>query len=405
MRDVGHVRVDDAQVDQRRGKTGAGAPLDLRLQVLRHLRIGQMHPGQHRAGLGLPVAGEDVDAARHRGSNQSARHGGAAHNHLQLGQIDILAPRRAEQHLQDGRHAMRGRHPLARDQSQEHIRRIATRIDLLVAHHGVEVRAPPRVDMKHRGQRHIDVFAVNASLVRRAAIFRRDAERMQHQLAVAEIDPFRTAGRAGRVKRRRARVLVKIRKLEKGRTRLQHVLVFALDRQTRGRLFLAIVQQHVLLHRRQLVGHLLHERQEVRVDQYDRGGRVVHRIQQPLRRQREIDRLQHRPHHRHGEIAFEIAMAVPVEHAHDVARLDAEIGQPARQSPDALAKDPIAVPPQVPIDDLVIGRMRHWVVQQMLDEKRVLVSRRTYLDKLRRHSEPPPFRKSARICTPPRAVH
>ena len=281
----------------RRSTSGAGspaqrAPLHLRLRVFRQLLRRQMHPGQHRAELGLSIAGEDVDASRQRGSDQSPRHRRASDHHLQLREIDVLAPRRREQHLQDGRHAMRGRHPFARDQSQEDVRRIAPRIDLLVAHHGVEVRAPPRVDMKHRRQRHVDVLAVDPSLARSAAVFRGDAERMQHQLTVAEIDPLRAAGRAGGVKRRRAGVLVEIGKLEERRIRLQHFLVFAFDRQARGRLLLAVVQQHVFPHRRQLVGHLLHERQEVRVDQHGRGGCVIHRVQQPLRREREIDRLQ-----------------------------------------------------------------------------------------------------------------
>ena len=48
-------------------------------------------------------------------------------------------------------------------------------------------------------------------------------------------------------------------------------------------------------------------------------------------------------------------MAVPVEHGHDVARLDADL-EPAREPPDALAEHPVAVPPEVPIDDLLIGR-------------------------------------------------
>ena len=267
VRHVCHVRVDDAQIDERRRQSGARAPLHLRLRIFRQLLRRQMHPAQHRGGLGLPIAGEDVDAAFERGSGQRPRHCGASDHHLQPGEIDVLAPRRREQHLQDRRDAMRGRHALSRDQPQQDIRRVAARVDLLVAHHGVQVWASPCVDVKHRRQRHVDVFPVNPSLAGSRAIFRHDGERVQHQLTMAEVDAFRAARRAGGVKRRRAGVLVEIGKLEERRIRLQHLLVFAFDRQPRGRLLLAIMQHHVVPHRRQLVGHLLDERQEIRIDQ------------------------------------------------------------------------------------------------------------------------------------------
>ena len=82
-------------------------------------------------------------------------------------------------------------------------------------------------------------------------------------------------------------------------------------------------------------------------------------------------------------------MAVPVENGDDVARLDAEFGEPARETPDALSENPVAVPPQVAIDDLLIGRVRHRVVQQMLDEKRIRISRRTDVDEFARHGALP----------------
>jgi len=95
--------------------------------------------------------------------------------------------------------------------------------------------------------------------------------------------------------------------------------------------------------------------------------------------------LQHRAHHRHGEIALEIAVAVPVENGDDVAGPYAEFCEPAREPPDALAEDPVAVPRQVPVDDLLIGRVHHRVVQQMLDEKGILIGRRTDVDEFAWH--------------------
>ena len=45
-------------------------------------------------------------------------------------------------------------------------------------------------------------------------------------------------------------------------------------------------------------------------------------------------RLQHRTHHRHGEEAFEIAVAVPIHHRDGIARADPGIAQCIGQATD-----------------------------------------------------------------------
>jgi len=67
-------------------------------------------------------------------------------------------------------------------------------------------------------------------------------------------------------------------------------------------------------------------------------------------------------------------MAVPVENRDDVAWPDADLRQAAREPSNPLPEHPVAVPPEISINNLLVRRMHHWVVQQMLHEKRVLIS-------------------------------
>ena len=172
---------------------------------------------------------------------------------------------------------------------------------------------------------------------------------------------------------RGAGILVEIRELEEGRTRFQQFLIFAFDRQTRGRPLLAVVQQYEFAHRLQLVGELLDKRQEVRVDQHGGWARIVQHEYELLGRKREIDRLQHRSHHGHREITLMIAVAVPIQHRDNVTLLDADLRETARQAPNALTESPVSVPPQVAVHDFLIRRVGKRIMQQMLDEKRILI--------------------------------
>ena len=65
---------------------------------------------------------------------------------------------------------------------------------------------------------------------------------------------------------------------------------------------------------------------------------MIDRIGDLLGRQPDVDRLQHDSHHRNGEKGFKKSVAVPVENAHRVAGLDANLGKSARQPADAVAQ-------------------------------------------------------------------
>jgi hypothetical protein len=64
-------------------------------------------------------------------------------------------------------------------------------------------------------------------------------------------------------------------------------------------------------------------------------------------------------------------MAVPVHHRDRVAVTDAEGGQRIGEPADARAKLRIAVAAQVAVHDLLLARVRHRRVEQLLDQERV----------------------------------
>src|SRR5260370_38395724 len=66
-------------------------------------------------------------------------------------------------------------------------------------------------------------------------------------------------------------------------------------------------------------------------------------------------------------------MTVPVHHADSVAALHAKFFEAARQTSDAFAQHAIGEALLVAIDDLLVRRMQHRSMQQMLDQNRILV--------------------------------
>ena len=137
-----------------------------------HLLIGiagevaglKVRHGQQGAGLRHSVAREHVDAPVHRLLGERLRQGRAPDHHLQSGEVDVGFGRRIEQHLQDGRHAMGEGHALRLDQFDKQRRIVTTGVDLFDA---CERRRPweaPCVNMEHRGNRHIDVVAMESTL-------------------------------------------------------------------------------------------------------------------------------------------------------------------------------------------------------------------------------------------------
>ena len=88
-------------------------------------------------------------------------------------------------------HAMGKGHALGLDQIQQHIGRVAPRINLLHAHGGGRIGKAPGMDVEHRRDRHVYIVAMETALTARRAQSRQFGERMQHELTMAEIDAFR----------------------------------------------------------------------------------------------------------------------------------------------------------------------------------------------------------------------
>ena len=147
---------------------------------------------------------------------------------------------------------------------------------------------------------------------------------------------------------------------------------------------------------------LFDQRQEVGVEQHRRRAAVDDRVGDVLGNEADVHRLHHRAHHRDGEVAFVIAVAVPFEDGDDVALVDADLGEAARKPADALAKLPVGPAAKVAVDDLLIGRARHRRMQKMLDEQGIGVGRRRRRNDLDRHGDPSIYRFSnfrlARLC-------
>ena len=270
-----------------------------------------MRQGEDRARLRHSITGKDIDAARHRAQSQHLGQRRASDHHRQAAEIRLGARRRVQQHEQDRRHAMGEGHALVLDQLQEQIRDIAPRIDLLGARGGRGVGEPPGMDMEHRGDRHVDAFAVKAALLGRHSERREFADRVQNHLPMAEIDALRRPGRPAGVKRRGLRVLVEIGEVVFGRSRRQHVFIVT------GDALFAQDERVVVRHDddgpdlRQAGPNLCEKAKEFVVDQQGRRARMFDRVDDLFMRQTDVHRLQNGAHHRDGEKRLQKPMACP----------------------------------------------------------------------------------------------
>ena len=114
---------------------------------------------------------------------------------------------------------------LALDQPDQHRRIVASGIDLLDAGERRRPGETPGMDMKHRRDRHVDIVSREAALRPRQAEQREAADRVQHELPVAVIDPLGQPGRTGRIEGRRLGVLVEIGKVVVGRSLRKQALI------------------------------------------------------------------------------------------------------------------------------------------------------------------------------------
>ena len=298
-----------------------------------------------------------------------------------------------QKHLQYGWDAMGERDPLARDQVEHDVGRILARIDLLEAKGSCDIRQAPGMNMEHGRGRHVHVAGIEPT-VTAAGDRVAQSQRMQDELAVAEIDAFGEAGRTGGVERCRARVVVKV---GEGVARVgagEQRLVVGHERQPRLRLLaeLELVDPDERLHTLDAIPNVFEDRQEFAVHQDDVVAGVIDGVENLLGGKPHVDSVQGGAHHGHGKEAFEIAVAVEVHDRHGVAGLNAELGQAAGQSANSLAEDAIAVARLRPIDDLLLGRAGERRLQQVLDQQCTGMGRSAPLDQVRDH-------KASRVFT------
>src|SRR5438046_8217754 len=88
------------------------------------------------------------------------------------------------------------------DQGQQHLRKVASRVDLLDAQGRGHIRDAPGMDVKHRGKRHIDITTMEALMGDRTRQRPKHGQSVQHQLWMTIIDSFRITVRASRIESR-----------------------------------------------------------------------------------------------------------------------------------------------------------------------------------------------------------
>ena len=66
-------------------------------------------------------------------------------------------------------------------------------------------------------------------------------------------------------------------------------------------------------------------------------------------------------------------MRVPVHHADGVARAYAQFLQPVRQTTDAVAQHAIGEALLIAVDDLLVRRMQHGRMEEVLDQQGKLI--------------------------------
>src|ERR1700754_4736534 len=88
---------------------------------------------------------------------------------------------------------------------------------------------------------------------------------------------------------------------------------------------------------------LLEQWKKLDIHQQQLRTRVIEREQYLLGRQPDIDGLQRGAEHRDCKIAFQIAVAVPIQYADHVATTDALRCEASRKTPDALPQIAICV--------------------------------------------------------------
>ncbi|MNF55320.1 hypothetical protein D3C84_367770 [compost metagenome] len=370
-----HVAIDahDRRLDQRHRYPGLDPVGDLLILAAGQQLVVDVRAGDQRAGFRHAIGSRQLDTARLGGIVEGTVQRTAADDHLQPAKVMALGTRGIEHHLQDGRYTVGKADLLLLDQLAQQLRLVAPRIHLLDAQHGGDIRNAPGMHMEHRSNRHVDIVGTQQAHAVEAAQHTGRRQGVQHQLPMSEIHALGIAGGAGGVEGGGHRVFIEIGEVVARTGGRQQLLVLADQTRQFGGFLLGIGQQQGLLDRGQLRGYAVVEGHELTVDQDELILGVVHGVENLLRRQADIDGVQHRTEHGDGEHAFEVAVAVPVHHRHGVAGLDPGRRQHIGQACNPLVEGCIAVAQRVAIDDFTGFLVAHAGQQQTLDQQRILM--------------------------------
>jgi hypothetical protein len=115
------------------------------------------------------------------------------------------------------------------------------------------------------------------------------------------------------------------------------------------------------------------------------GAGMVGCVDNLFRGQSHVHGHHHRSHHRDGEVALKVTMAIPVHHRHGVAVFDAQPLQTARKLTDTVAQCPVVKAHLVAMDDLLFAIHGQRREQQLPDQKRVGISRSSTISRIIGH--------------------
>ena len=247
---------------------------------------------------------------------------------------------------------------------------VAAGIDLLDAEQRRRIGKTPGMDVEHRGDRHIDVAAMQLVGCLDRAEPGKHPHGMQHELAVRIGDGLGLAGGAGGIEGRRPGILVKILKPEPVWRLFHHLVIAGDESQIVFRLRRCIVAQKNQAH---LAGHQLHhfgqQRQEIGMDEDHIIFGMVDGIGNLRRRQPDVDCMQHCTNHWHRKETFEIAVCVPVHDSDDLPRPNPVRGESGGETLHTPFEIAIAVTHQTVADRFrSIGRNLQRRAKQALDQ-------------------------------------
>ncbi|MNQ84813.1 hypothetical protein D3C85_999530 [compost metagenome] len=210
VRYVVAVGIDDSHIDHRHRNPRPDPHGQLGVHRLLEVFGSQVGGTEQGTGFGHPIPAVHVNALFRCLPRYAQCQGTAAEKHFPAIEAGPLRFGAAQDHLQDGGHAVGEGHLLFAVEPDQAIGLVSSGIDLLDAHQGRDVGHAPGMHMEHRRDRHVDIVGAQRgyALVRTQGAD--GVQGMQHQLAVGEIDALRVSGSPRGVEESRYRPFVEI---------------------------------------------------------------------------------------------------------------------------------------------------------------------------------------------------